>query len=171
MAACRIDRFPPLEIAEHLVGRIRAFRELQRQAAGAIGAQLQHADVVESAAFQIRPKLTGLARQIQFAGGLGVTGEGGGEGFAHRTDFEQGVFTDLLPGVFGGDAVVKVMRLTLDGQRHGQARNVLLLHDRSDGGVDQRLQLRVARCGGHAGGSAEQQAESTVGNDFDRVDG
>ncbi|MNN23118.1 hypothetical protein D3C81_1365030 [compost metagenome] len=138
MAAGGIYRFPLLEIAEHLVRRIRVVRKLQWQAAGAVGAQLQHADVVEGAAFQIRPELAGLGRQVEFTGRQGVTGEGGGEGFAHRADFEQGVFADFLSGVFAGDAVVKVMRLAVDGQRYGEAGNVLLLHHRRHRCVDQR---------------------------------
>ncbi|MCY1246445.1 hypothetical protein D9M72_596780 [compost metagenome] len=58
-----VERFPLCVVAEHFVGRIRFGRKLQRQAASAVGAQLQHADVVESAAAQGRQDLAGLVRQ------------------------------------------------------------------------------------------------------------
>ena len=100
MAARGVERFPLLVVAEHFIGRIRFGRELQGQAAGGVGGQLQHADVVERAAAQGRQHLAGLVGQGQFTGGLGVGGEGGGVGFADRADFEQGVLGHRAAGLF-----------------------------------------------------------------------
>ena len=118
-------------------------RELQRQPAGGVGAQLQHADVVERTAAQCRQNSAGRIGQGQFAVGLRVSGQRGGEGFADRADFEQGVFADRFAIFFRGNTVIKVMLLAILGDRNGEPGNVLLLHHRTDGGVDQGFELLV----------------------------
>ncbi|MNR12880.1 hypothetical protein D3C85_1292570 [compost metagenome] len=133
------NRFPLLVVAEHFVGRIEFSRELQGQAAGAVGAQLQGADVVEGAAAQGWQNVTGLVVQGQFAVGHGIGGEGGGVGLADRADLEQGVFGDRFGGFFRCHAVVEEVLFAVDGDGHGHSGNAFFLHDRFNSGIHHRL--------------------------------
>lgn len=141
-----------LEVADHLLGIVRLAGELQRQPACGVGPQLKHADVVEQAAAQGWQIVAGGGRELELAGGLGITGQGGGEGLAHRADLEQGVFADRLLAVLGGDTVVKVSGLAVLHDGDCQAGNCLLLHQGLDGGVHHLAQI----VGGHAVARAEQ---------------
>ncbi|MNI23816.1 hypothetical protein D3C73_774160 [compost metagenome] len=163
MGARCVNRFPVFEIAEHPVRRVCLGGKLQRQPTAGIGAQLQHTDVIERTALQDGPDLAGLVGQRQFATGLGVCGEGRGEGLADRADLEQCVFADLLSSFLRGYAVVKVMWLAVDGDRDRQAGDALLLHEWRDEAVDCRFNLRVRGVRGHAVPRAEEKSESTVG--------
>lgn len=86
-----VSGLPMLEVAQHGRCTVGCIRKLQRQAARGIGRQLQQADAIERAAGQGRQVLAGCVRQFELADGLGITTKGGGEGFAHRANFEQRV--------------------------------------------------------------------------------
>ena len=118
LCARRVRGFPVLKIVEHGVGIVGGARKLQWQPAWGVGRQLQQADAVEGTALQRRKVLAGLVRQLEFAGGLGITAEGGGEGFAHRSDLEQRVLGNGLLPVLVCQAVVKVLHRTLIHYRY-----------------------------------------------------
>ncbi len=152
LCARRVSRLPMLEVAEHVLGAVGSVGKLQGQPAWRVGRQLQQADLVEGAAGQRGQVLAGLVGELELAGRLGITAEGGGEGFAHRADFKQSVLGHRLLCVLVRDAVVKVLRLALVDHGDGQAGNALLLHQRCHAGVDDLAHVGVC----HAGAGAEQ---------------
>ncbi|MNC64702.1 hypothetical protein D3C75_1149270 [compost metagenome] len=87
-------------VAEHVVLVLDLVRELQGQATGAVGSQVEQGNAVKRRFGQRRPVLARWVAERQLTAGLGKTGEGGGEGLAHRTDLEQGVGVDGLPRLY-----------------------------------------------------------------------
>ena len=87
----RINRLPVAVVVEHLPFAADRVRKLQWQAAGGVGGQIQQADVIEGSAAQLWQILAGVVAEVQRAARFGVGAEGGGEEFADRAQFEQGV--------------------------------------------------------------------------------
>ncbi|MNP25449.1 hypothetical protein D3C76_1182590 [compost metagenome] len=100
MGARGVVGFPVTVVTGQVGLALDLIRELQGQAAGAVGAEVEQGDAIECRALQLRPVLAGRIAERQLAAGLGVGCEGGGEGFAHRADFEQRLGADGLAAVF-----------------------------------------------------------------------
>ena len=150
VCARRVFRLPLAVIGEH-AGRVDyVVRELQRQPAGGVGAEVEQAGVFQLAALQLGPVLAGAVGEGQLAGGLGQGGEGGGKRFAERADFKQGVAAHRLRIVQARHAVVEVVRLAVMGDRHGHTGDGVFRHERANGFVHPRLQCVVG-----VGGAAE----------------
>ncbi|MNQ54344.1 hypothetical protein D3C85_684100 [compost metagenome] len=133
-------RLPGPEVVNQLLVVPDLIRNLQGKAAGGMGRQVDQRHLVELAALELRQVLAGAVGERQPPAGLGIGGQGGGQRLADRADFEERIARNGLPGFPGRNAVVVEPPLAIDGQRDGQARNAVLLHDGAGGllhcGVD-----------------------------------
>ena len=161
LAARRVGRLPlAVVVADLCLVLLHRVGELQRQAAGGIGREVEQADAVEAAALQCRPVLAGAVVETHLVLGQGIAGEGGGEGLAHRADLEQGLRRHPAAVLFRGQPIAEVMRFSFQADGYGQARNVIGLHHRLYGGVDQCLQAIRRGLAGNGRGGGEQQCGS-----------
>ncbi|MNJ39105.1 hypothetical protein D3C77_339700 [compost metagenome] len=165
-AGCVVG-FPMGVITGQVGRRLDRVGKLQGQAARTVGPQVEQGDAIERGALERRPVLAGGIAERQRTAGLGVSGQGGGEGLAHRADLEQGLRGDRLCRLLRCNAKIEVMLFAVYRDRHGHAGNPLLLHQRADDGVDGRFEWGIGERRSQGGGCAEHQGGSCQ----DRRDG
>ncbi|MNH17724.1 hypothetical protein D3C79_774090 [compost metagenome] len=152
-------RLPVAEEIHDLLRRLYFIRELQRQAVGTVGAQLQHAGVPQWRPGQRRQVALCGGVQVQLAFGAGQGGEGGCVGFAQRADLEQRVAGHRRAFGLAGHAIVEIVGLAMGIHGHGHAGNALLVHQRANDLIDAGLQRVVGLCGCVAQGKCDGRSE------------
>ncbi|MCY1297966.1 hypothetical protein D9M70_474260 [compost metagenome] len=125
-------RFPVAEVSQHVSVALDLVGELQRQAAGGIGGEIEQGRLVDRAAAEIWHVFAGMVVEGQLAEHLRIGCERAGKGLADRAQLEQCVFGDGRLRFLGGDAVVDEVVLAVNGDRDRHARHLVFAHDRSD---------------------------------------
>ncbi len=131
--------------------------------------QVDQRHLVQLAAPELRQILAGVVAECKPTVDLSVSGQGRRERFADRSDLEQRIAGDLLPGFPGGHPVVVEALLTISGNCNSQAGNLVLLHDRLGGVLHEVVDIwlfRIRSCGGaeqsRAGKKEKRCAQSSI---------